>query len=516
MVGLDLLGVIQVIDHDAIRLLDPARRHVAQPVHPLQPRAVAEVEARHRVGPPALAGVNEVGGTQPGQRRLQRLRKRRILPPTLPAQQGAEQGRGIVLRAVLPRRGAQRRNLVLPQHVRASQLLAQPAAEARHRRQRGEAHQPRQLGLQFRHHLLDQEVAERHPPQPVLAVGDRVEDRRVRPGLTRPLGPFVAVAGEQGLHGGRQTLGQRHLDKDKRIARQRRMEEGEAPPIRRQPPPQVGPAGDLVHRLVGDQLLQHRRGRLPVDAPQLQEAAVEPRPQQVAQVGVERLQRRLGAQVVQQLPAHGDQRRGAARRHVDAAQQFLPGRVGGLGELRRVLRGSVGQIGLGGPAQPVLLGQEVLREVTVEGQPVRGAKLLQRQGQLPRHRRPGRLAALGQQGRRQLLRALQRRRRGVGLQHVGIGPPTVGDGGPKPLQQRAGRHRGGGGGRRGRGHRRHRAVPSVSMAVSMAVRVAVSVATGAAVSLAAGAAPQPARGARHGVSPRNGTAKDANQLPARL
>ena len=60
------------------------------------------------------------------------------------------------------------------------------------------------------------------------------------------------------------------------------MEEGEAAPVGGiEAAAQVVPALDLVHRLVGDDLLQDRRRRLPVDAAQHQEAAVEPGLQQV-------------------------------------------------------------------------------------------------------------------------------------------------------------------------------------------------------------------------------------------
>ena len=50
------------------------------------------------------------------------------------------------------------------------------------------------------------------------------------------------------------------------------MEECEAAAVGRKAPPQIVPALDLVHRLMGDQLLQHRGRRLPVEAPQLDES----------------------------------------------------------------------------------------------------------------------------------------------------------------------------------------------------------------------------------------------------
>ena len=207
--------------------------------------------------------------------------------------------------------------------------------------------------LQLLHHLLDQEVAEGDAAQPLLAVRDGIEDRRVRPRRAAP-GDVLArlVAGEQRLHRRGQALHQRDLDEDQRLARQRRVEEAEAAPVRGQAPPQVVPALDLVDRLVLDQLLQHRRRRLPVDAAQLQEAAVEPGAQQVLEVGVERLQHRLLAQPPQHLPARRHQRGGAAQRHVHAPQQLLARRLGRIGEAAGVLRRRLGEPRFGRGAQP--------------------------------------------------------------------------------------------------------------------------------------------------------------------
>ena len=55
------------------------------------------------------------------------------------------------------------------------------------------------------------------------------------------------------------------------------MEEGEAAAVGREPPAQIVPAADFVHRLIGDDLLQHDSRAAPVDPLDRQEAAVEPR-----------------------------------------------------------------------------------------------------------------------------------------------------------------------------------------------------------------------------------------------
>src|SRR5260370_355525 len=90
---------------------------------------------------------------------------------------------------IAPNRGAPR---VFPPVVRLTfrqrrrmasasigQPLREPAPEARYRRQGGEALQLRKLRLELLDNLLDQEIAERNAAQPVLAIRDRIEDRRV-------------------------------------------------------------------------------------------------------------------------------------------------------------------------------------------------------------------------------------------------------------------------------------------------------------------------------------------------
>jgi hypothetical protein len=54
VVTLDLIEVIEVVDHDAEGLGEPLRRQVPLPVDALQPRAVAEVKAGDGVQDPAI------------------------------------------------------------------------------------------------------------------------------------------------------------------------------------------------------------------------------------------------------------------------------------------------------------------------------------------------------------------------------------------------------------------------------------------------------------------------------
>ena len=104
---------------------------------------------------------------------------------------------------------------------------------------------------------------------------------------------------------------------------------------------------DRVHRLVVDQLLEHERRGVPVDALEAQEAAVEPRAQQVEQVVVEqRASAGCSSSFFSSTPRISHQRGGAARRHVEAAEQLLARRLGGL--LQPRCRLSVDGVGLVG------------------------------------------------------------------------------------------------------------------------------------------------------------------------
>ena len=101
--------------------------------------------------------------------------------------------------------------------------------------------------------LLDEKGPERHAFQTVLAVRDRIEDRRVR--LIG--GEDFAVFAQHLLDGFRNPAGQRDFDEDQRLVRQGGMEEAEAAPVLRlQAAAQILPAVDLMHRLIGDDLLQ--------------------------------------------------------------------------------------------------------------------------------------------------------------------------------------------------------------------------------------------------------------------
>src|SRR6202011_4829771 len=99
---------------------------------------------------------------------------------------------------------------------------------------------PRQFLLQFLHHLLDEEVAERYATQSLLAVGDRIEDRRVRPGRPPQLSLLVGVRRQQRLDRDGEALYQRDLHENQRLPGQGGMEKHETAAIGRQPAAEIG------------------------------------------------------------------------------------------------------------------------------------------------------------------------------------------------------------------------------------------------------------------------------------
>ena len=178
--------------------------------------------------------------------------------------------------------------------------------------------------------LLDEEVAERNSLQPGLAIRDRVEhgggcalgvDRQPR-------------RIEQGSDCVGDRTGQRHLDEDKGLADQRRMEKTEALAIRRvEPSAQLGPSVDLMDRLVLNYFFQDRSRRRPVDALEDQKTTVEPGHEQVLEIRIDSTELRVPRDLAKDIFSHSNEHRGTARREVEAAQQFLQTGFGGLVQL---------------------------------------------------------------------------------------------------------------------------------------------------------------------------------------
>ncbi len=136
--------------------------------------------------------------------------------------------------------------------------------------------------------LLDELVAEVHAGEARLTRGDRVEDRGVgavdRIFAVEQLGQVVG-----------ESVGQRDLDEDDRLVHQRGVEEAVAPLVTVEPVPQVVPAGDGVHRFGRHQPVEHRRGRVPRDLAELEQAHVEQGRQVTGELVVQQPQRGIVA-----------------------------------------------------------------------------------------------------------------------------------------------------------------------------------------------------------------------------
>jgi len=104
-----------------------------------------------------------------------------------------------------------------------------------------------QLARQLLGDALDQVVAEADAGQALLAVGDRVEDRRIGVVSVARLGFGI----EQPPYVAGETIHQRYLDEDQRLLRHARMEEGKAAPSESSRFLRVAPRADGVHRLIG-------------------------------------------------------------------------------------------------------------------------------------------------------------------------------------------------------------------------------------------------------------------------
>jgi hypothetical protein len=226
----------------------------------------------------------------------------------------------------------QRSDRRIDQRAVLAVLRREPPAEPGQRRQRDEGAQRRQLALQVLGDLLDQEVAERDAPKAALAVRDRIEDCRRRALRRDRNAPAAEQRRDRRRHLGRQ----RDLDEDQRLADERRVEEGEAAAVGGlETKPEVVPARDRMDRFVVDDLLEDVRRRRPVDPLQGEKAAVEPRPEEMPEVGVDGSERAVFLQRLQQILAHRDELARAAGCEVHASDQLLAARLGQRVQARR-------------------------------------------------------------------------------------------------------------------------------------------------------------------------------------
>src|SRR3990167_5901892 len=274
-VPVDAFEIVQVVHHQPVGLLVPLGRRIARPVEPLHARAVAQVKARHRVH--GLA-VHQFARQVVRGALQQHLAHRRALVQALCLVKSGQQVRG--LRRLETYRPAQLGTSALVQALQhGTGMLAKPGPQARDGRERGEGAQARKLLLQCLHHMLDERVAKAHAAQARLGVADRIEDGGGGLGDIAQRCRLV----EQRRDAVGDAVHQRHLDEDQRLIGQARVEEAVAAAVAVQAVLQVGPAADVVHGLVLDELFQQRGGRIPRQATQLQKSHVKPGGEQVLQ-----------------------------------------------------------------------------------------------------------------------------------------------------------------------------------------------------------------------------------------
>ena len=119
------------------------------------------------------------------------------------------------------------------------------------------------------------------------------------------------------------SIEQRHLDEDQRLVGHAGMDERVAAPIVAiEAVLEVVPTGDLVHRLVLDELLQERPGGIPGDATQLEQPGGEELGQHPLQAAIERFVLGMGPEQGEQL---GPQIDGELHPAVEAAEQHEQG-----------------------------------------------------------------------------------------------------------------------------------------------------------------------------------------------
>src|SRR5215470_589660 len=253
-------------------------------------------------------------------------------------------------------------------------------------------------------------MPERNAAQAALAVRDRIEHRG-----RRLVGPdLLALERENRRDRGRDLARERNLDEDQRVIDQRGMKEGVAAAVGRiDAMAQIVPVADLMHRLIADDLLEHARRRRPVDAPQHQKAAIEPRREHVHEVVVDDFEIAAAVERIEQMLAHAHQCGGAAGREIQPAQEFLPARLGRLMNPRRGVIGWIGAPHRDGGVELAMIGTEATRQ-RLEERDARPRGQLGIVGQnLARERDTGGFAAPGEklvaqlhQARRALFRAL--------------------------------------------------------------------------------------------------------------
>ena len=126
------------------------------------------------------------------------------------------------------------------------------------------------------------------------------------------------------------------------------MEEGKEATVLLQAIAQVVPSVDFVHGLIFDDLLQDLRGRVPVDALQVEKTAIEPSDQQMSEVGFDGGKLWALGESSEQFAAHGNEHAGSAGCHIEAPEEFQTGRLNGSPQGIERVKTRVGAIALRG------------------------------------------------------------------------------------------------------------------------------------------------------------------------
>src|SRR5579863_50951 len=108
------------------------------------------------------------------------------------------------------------------------------------------------------------------------------------------------------------------------------MKKREAPPVRLQAAVQVRPSVYFMYGLVADQLLEQKRRSLPADSLQAEKATVEPRFEEMLEIGIKRREFRSVRGFRKKVFTEGHQSSRALRRRIDAPNQLLARRLHGF------------------------------------------------------------------------------------------------------------------------------------------------------------------------------------------
>src|SRR6202022_3729729 len=132
----------------------------------------------------------------------------------------------------------------------------------------------------------------------------------------------------------RNAARKRDLDEDQVLVDECGMKKGVAAPIRRiDARAQIVPRANFMHRLVANDFFENDRGHGPVDAFQHEKSPIEPGTEKMDEIAIGRRKIAAPRERVEKMPAHLHKLAGSAGREINAANELLPPRLGGLQNL---------------------------------------------------------------------------------------------------------------------------------------------------------------------------------------